>query len=398
MSVIAENYHSRCKSPDAPHRLRILLGSWAPFHAGAEVAAERLACGLREAGHAVTLLLGTQGETLQRARDLNFDVRYIPLAFTDKWHPFRYQRAQQQLRRLLGELQPDIVHANDLPTSHMVGQAARRKRIPLVCHHRWMFPQSAIDWLNKFGAERHLFVSRALQSYLCGESSRLATCSNSVVYDGLELPCLPREEDRIAARQALKLSLDKRIVLFAGQIIERKGVADLLHAWSLLASAVSEHAELFIVGDDLENNGAYRRRMESLAKEISAPARFMGFQRNVAQWLTAADICVVPSHAEPLGNATLEAMAHARPVIGCNVGGIPEMIVDEKTGLLVPPKNPAALCQALSRLLNDPGRAAAFGDAGRRRCEALFSLSAHANAVCDEYHQVLAHRLAEAGA
>jgi glycosyltransferase involved in cell wall biosynthesis len=85
-------------------------------------------------------------------------------------------------------------------------------------------------------------------------------------------------------------------------------------------------------------------------------------------------------------------------VIGCNVGGIPEMLVDEKTGLLVPPKNPAALCQALSRLLNDPSRAAAFGDTGRRRCEALFSLSAHVNAVCDEYHQVLAHRLAEAGA
>jgi glycosyltransferase involved in cell wall biosynthesis len=378
--------------------LNVVIAAWAPFHAGAEIAAERLACGLREAGHDVSLLLGTHGETLERARDLKLDVRFIPLAFTDKWHPFRYQRAQQQLRRLLDELQPDVVHANDLPTSHMVGQGVRRERIPLVCHHRWMFQKSAIDWLNKFGAERNLFVSRALQSYLCRESSRLASCSNNVVYDGLALPPLPCEDERIAARQALKLPLDKRIVLFAGQIIERKGVADLLHAWSLLTSELSEHAELVIVGDDLESSGAYRCRMESLARQINSPARFMGFQRNVAQWLTAADICVVPSHEEPLGNATLEAMAHARPVIGCEVGGIPEMIVDEKTGLLVPPKNPAALCQALSRLLNDPSRAAALGDAGRRRCEALFSLRAHVNDVCEEYHEVLAHRLAETGA
>ena len=94
--------------------------------------------------------------------------------------------------------------------------------------------------------------------------------------------------------------------------------------------------------------------MESLARELKCPARFLGFQKDVNDWLLASDIAVVPSHSEPLGNATLEAMAVALPVIGSAVGGIPEMVVHEETGLLVPPHSPDQLAAAIGRLLCDP--------------------------------------------
>jgi glycosyltransferase involved in cell wall biosynthesis len=193
----------------------------------------------------------------------------------------------------------------------------------------------------------------------------------------------------------LGLSADRPLVLFAGQIIERKGVADTLHAWHQLQGKWGETANLVIVGDDLEGKGAYRATMEALAAELGSSARFVGFQKNVPTWLTAADIVLVPSHAEPLGNATLEAMAHARPVIGGDVGGIPEMVVGEETGLLVPPKSPRDLAAAIDRLLADPALRDQLGTAARERCERLFSLEAHVAAVVRQYEAVLSRQCAE---
>ena len=305
----------------------------------------------------------------------------------------------------LGRHEPDVVHSNDLPTHQMTSDAARAWRLLRVCHHRWIFDGRAIDWFNKYGAERHLFVSRALMNDLCGRSPRLAAGPCEVVYDGLPLPelapspgccaaTLSQGERAIVAKRELGLAEDKPLVLFAGQIIERKGVADTLHAWHKLREKWADEANLVIVGDDLEGKGAYREKMEALAAELGSTARFVGFQKNVPTWLTAADIVLVPSHAEPLGNATLEAMAHSRPVIGGNVGGIPEMVVDGQTGLLVPPKSPRDLAAAIDRLLADPPLRARLGAAARERCERLFSLEAHVAAVVRQYEIVLQQRQA----
>lgn len=289
---------------------------------------------------------------------------------------------------LFRQFQPDIVHSNDLPTHQLVGDAARRIGLPRVCHHRWIFDGPAIDWLNKSGADRHLFVSQALMNQLCGASTALANSDCYIVYDGLPLPAVPTEKDRQSAREFLELPQDRSIVLFAGQIIERKGVADLLQAWATLRDW-HEKAELYLVGDDLAKDGAYRQEMEQLAEELRLSVHFMGFQKNVPTWLTASDLVMVPSHAEPLGNATLEAMALARPVIGAHVGGIPEMIVHNETGMLIPPKSPTELATAISSLLSNPQRRETMGNAARARCETKFSLDHHVTTVLEHYEVVL---------
>ena len=210
-----------------------------------------------------------------------------------------------------------------------------------------------------------------------------------MVYDGLPIPDMPSDADRLEAKHELELQTDRVTVLFAGQIIERKGVADLLHAWDRLSPECRDRADLVIVGDDLENDGAYRREMETLAGELVHRVRFMGFQKNVPRWLTATDIVLVPSHAEPLGNATLEAMAHGRPVIGSDVGGIPEMVDDGQTGLIVPPKSPGDLARAIGRLIADRQEREVLGNEARRQCERRFSLATHVNHVLAQYGQVL---------
>jgi len=110
----------------------------------------------------------------------------------------------------------------------------------------------------------------------------------------------------------------------------------------------------------------------------------------VPDWLTAADVALVPSHVEPLGNATLEAMATRLPVIGGDVGGIPEMVVHDETGLLVPPRSPDRLAVALDRLLADADLRTRLGTAGRRRCEDVFGIRAHVRNVLAAYESTLA--------
>lgn len=129
--------------------------------------------------------------------------------------------------------------------------------------------------------------------------------------------------------------------------------------------------------------------MEGFAEQQGVNARFTGFQRNVPEWLIATDIAVVPSHVEPLGNATLEAMAHGRPVVGTRVGGIPEMISHQETGLLVEPHNPPDLARALERLISDRAERERLGSAARERCQRQFSLRAHALAAVDQYSAML---------
>jgi glycosyltransferase involved in cell wall biosynthesis len=222
------------------------------------------------------------------------------------------------------------------------------------------------------------------------ESATIRAAPGEVLYDGLPLPPEPAPADRRAARASLGLPQDRVLVVFTGQVIELKGVADLIRAWPLLPAAARERAELLIVGDDLAGRGSYRAEMERLASAENCPARFAGFQKNVPDWLRASDVAVVPSHVEPLGNATLEAMAHAVPVLGSTAGGIPEMVLDGETGLLVPPKSPTELASALAQLIGDAELRVRLGRAGRRRCEEVFGLDSHVRSVLSVYGSTLA--------
>ncbi|MBD3673125.1 MAG: glycosyltransferase family 4 protein, partial [Planctomycetaceae bacterium] len=276
-----------------------------------------------------------------------------------------------------------------LPTHQMISDAASKIQIHRICHHRWFFGQAAIDWFNKYDADHHLFVSDALMQELIRESGALKASSRKVVYDGFTLPYVPVQDDRLAARRELGLSEEKSIVLFAEEVVEQKGVADLIHAWHSLADKWREQAELHIVGKAPVGEEAYRREMERLADGLGCPVSFHGYQRNVDQWLIASDIVMVPSHGESLGNITLEAMAQARPVIGGDAGRVSETVVHNKTGYLVPPRKPESLAVALELLLESPRKRLQYGEAARRRCEEMFSLETHTQAVLSEYDRVL---------
>ncbi|MDR1412858.1 MAG: glycosyltransferase family 4 protein [Actinomycetes bacterium] len=109
----------------------------------------------------------------------------------------------------------------------------------------------------------------------------------------------------------------------------------------------------------------------------------MGFAPMIAPWYRACDIVVMPSRSEAAGVVALEAMALNKPVIASRVGGIPEVVLDGETGLLVEPDDPAALADALKQLLLNPARARALGEAGGRRVRHCFTEAQMVDAYVD---------------
>ena len=230
--------------------LKVCLASMAPFVGGAEVAAERLAIGLRDAGHDVFLMLGRSGVVHERLVRAGLRCVISPMRFTGKVDWPLYWLARRRIIGLLRRERPDVVHSNDLPTHQILSDATRRIGIPRICHHRFPFPERhRLD--EQVRCEQHLFVSRALMDEMCGESASLRAASREVVYDGLPLPLIISDADRLEVRSRLRVVGESRHrALRSGQIIERKGVADLIRAWNLLPEAARSAAELVIVGDD----------------------------------------------------------------------------------------------------------------------------------------------------
>jgi len=144
--------------------------------------------------------------------------------------------------------------------------------------------------------------------------------------------------------------------------------ATLLQAFARVGARFPE-ARLLLVG-----RGPEEARLRALADELGISARVSvaSEQADVAPSLERMDLYVQASVAEGMPNSVLEAMATALPVVATAVGGTPEVVLEGETGLLVPPRDPFALADAMLKLLADPGLAEAFGRAGRARVEAHF--------------------------
>jgi alpha-maltose-1-phosphate synthase len=163
-------------------------------------------------------------------------------------------------------------------------------------------------------------------------------------------------------------------VVFVGRITRQKGLPVLLKA----AQQLDPAAQLVLCAGQPDTAELAAEVTELVAGLQATRSGVVWLpemlpQREVIQLLSHATVFACPSLYEPLGIVNLEAMACGTAVVASRVGGIPEVVSDGETGLLVPPDDPAALADALDALLGDPGRADAMGRAGRQRAIAEFS-------------------------
>ena len=189
---------------------------------------------------------------------------------------------------------------------------------------------------------------------------------------------LPLEGKR-ALRARLGLPLEAPLVLVAGRLAPEKRVGQLIELWPVVRQS-HPTTQLIILGSGEEE--------AALKRAAGAGIQFVGYQDDVAPYLQAADVFVLPSTSEGLSNALLEALAAGLPVIATSVGGAPDVIEHNVHGCLVPPDQPPALQAAMIHLLHDAEGRARLGQRGRERMLHDYTLPVIAGRLRELYGQL----------
>lgn len=295
----------------------------------------------------------------------------------------RALRAGLSLAGFMRSWRPDVVHFF-LPESYLVGGpiallASNAKRV--------MSRRS----LNNYQTKHPLLakLERVLHKRMDAVLGNSAAVTAQLIDEGappdrVHLIRNGIDLARFANPQPVPRPADKVIIACVANLIPYKGHADLIDA---LAQIPREPAwELWCVGRDDGIGASLKARAD--ASGIGDRVKFLGARDDVPDLLAAADLAVLASHEEGFPNAVLEAMAARRAVIGTRAGGIPEAIEEGKTGLIVPPRDPAALGAALARLIADATLRSKMGEAAHARVEAAFSLDACAKAYVAFYRAI----------
>jgi teichuronic acid biosynthesis glycosyltransferase TuaC len=208
-------------------------------------------------------------------------------------------------------------------------------------------PRKRLEWALP-RADRVVAVSRPLAEAALGlgvTKDRIDLVPNGIDRDAFQ----PRDRD--AARHELGLPNDKRIILYVGNVLETKGALDLVRALGEAGPRLA-HARLVMLG-----GGKDFQACAQLVKSLGVDAQLLGPKphSDVPRYLAAADVLALPSWNEGMPNVVLEALASGRRVVATHVGGIPDIVTSETLGILVPPKNPSELANALERVLSTAG-------------------------------------------
>jgi glycosyltransferase involved in cell wall biosynthesis len=179
-----------------------------------------------------------------------------------------------------------------------------------------------------------------------------------------------------------------QVVAILGHISEVKGHPDFVEAAGLIADEFPGLRFVVIGGETLQTG--LRQALEERVRALGLTDRFefTGFRHDVPALISAVDLVVLPSRSEGLPLAALETMACGRPLIATPVGGVPEAVIDNETGVLIPPADAGALAAAMTRLLRNPALATQLGLAGLNRIRGRFTIQAFAESVQALYSRV----------
>ncbi len=289
----------------------------------------------------------------------------------------------------LADVRPDVIH-NHMFRAEVVGTKAavalasaghRRPWVVSTVHSSRVRSCEDQELLRQLtpSMDRLVVVSRAIERKVVEEGRHGA--ERVLVYNGVDLDRLVHLEPCCTLREEYGMEPDASLVGVVGRLELEKGHPTLLEAWPLVLERVPR-AYLLIVGE-----GSRQDALHQIAREqgIERHVIFTGRRDDIPAVTAALDVAVLPSYREAQGLTILEAMAMSRPVVASNVGGIPEMVEDGVTGLLVPPHDPPALAAAVSRLLLDHPLADTLARAGHDLVHDRFCVQRMVNAVQELY-------------
>jgi len=291
----------------------------------------------------------------------------------------------------------DIVHTQLLHSDVIGNIAAKFAGIPSLCTiHTLISKEQALKKRLKQRLEWlvHRHCSRKIVTV--SEASRLnylqynTSCPPSKVvtlHNGIDLTQFPHidGEGRNCFRDALKIVENRKILVTVAVLRKEKGIQYVLGALPEIIKQVPEVVYL-VVGE-----GSYRKQLETLVaeKNLERNVIFTGERDDIPRILTIADIFLLPSLTEALPTVLAEAMAAGLPVIATDVGGIPEMIIDNRNGTIVSPGNPGQLASASIDLLMNTAKADKMGQAGKEIVHEKFNIALQVSELEDLYREVI---------
>jgi glycosyltransferase involved in cell wall biosynthesis len=339
--------------------------------------------GLRALGHRTTLVAHPSGQLRER---VNEGLDLIPLAPTNEMD----LAAAWRLSRLLKRLKPEIVHAHD---PHGVAMAALALSMstelvkpPLVAARRVDFHlkgNSLSRWKYR-QVDCFICVSEAIRKMLISDGVPAARAV--VVNEGIDL-------DRVDAapparlHEELWLPRHAPIIGNVAALVPHKGQRHLIDAASLVVRQVPDAR--FVIAGEGELHGALERQIRE--RRLEKHVILLGFRPDVLSLHKVFDVFVMSSVTEGLGTSLLDAMACGKPVVATRAGGIPEVVEDGLTGLLVPTRDPEEMAAAIVRLLNDAALRRRMGEAALLSVRERFSVERMVLDTLRVYQRVAMH-------
>ena len=325
--------------------------------------------GLRAIGQRAALVAHPDGELRKRFAE---GLELVPLAPKSEMD----LTAAWRLNRVIKRLQPDVIHAHDAHGVAMAGLAlslgaasAKNGEPPLVVSRRVDFHLRH----NSFSRWKHrqvdcfIAASEAIRHMLVSDG--VPEARTVTVHEGIDVEHI-LAAPLVDVHQLFFLPHGAPVVGNIAALVPHKGQRHLIEAAHLVVQKLPD-VRFVILGE-----GELREALERLVKEYHLEKHVLlpGFRTDVLGCLKSFDVFVMSSVTEGLGTSLLDAMACSRPIIATNAGGIPEVVDDGVSGLLVPPRDHHAMADAIVALVSNEPRRKAMGEAGFARVNEKFTV------------------------
>jgi len=374
-----------------PYKILILHDS--SEVSGAETSLLKLAKGLDKSEFRPIFIVSGKGSFSRKLRELGIKVFLIDFPMIRR--VMGVYRTVKAISWIIKKNDAALVHSNSIRTNVYAAIVARLTGIPVVWHQRNLITNETVDpdRLFSFIPDRIICNSYAVAKrfFRIGRiPSNVTIVMNGVNTEEFN-PSISGEE----VRRKFNIGADEIVVGIASRFNENKGHEVFLKAAEKIMTDMPEigaNMRFLIAGGAVFEQDKWREKylMDLTAKlGIENKVVFMGFRDDMPKMYAAMDILVMSSYAEPCGRVTLEAMACAKPVIGTNSGGTPEIVIDGVTGYLVRPKDVAMLAEKIAFLATNRDVAEKFGEAGRKRIAENFKIEKNVEQIKAIYHELL---------
>ncbi len=332
-------------------------------------------------------------EFIAAARETELEVDLIP-------EQRRFDLAViPALRAAIEARQPDLVITNSVKSHFLFWRSRLSRKYPWVAfHHGYTTTDLKMRVYNRLDrwslpkADRVVTVCHSFARELA-KSTKIVEENIFVQHNAIRPLPKSRENDVDDLKRSLGFAEADRVIIAVGRLSKEKAQTDLIDAFKVLCETHQDlSVKLLIIGD-----GPERANLETAARASGQNdlITFAGQVSNVHPFYAAADVFVLPSHSEGSPNVLLEAMSAEVPIVGTAVGGVPEIVADEASALLVPPQNPQALAAAIDRVLQDQALAQRLTTGASALVAREHSPEAYARNLISLYQEVIEQRAAK---